>query len=344
MSEKLPNSRPPTYDNPEQYNPELTRGDSMLQGEQTPSPAERIGLVDGEFVVRRSSGQEETGWSVNRVVEQVVEGGAARCIAILNKTELAPDGSGPQTATKAVPLEALQSWQVSAATESHVNGNHDQDRAESRESLRLKSLFQPLLRSEPVEDPNYDILIRAVVEDNPAVQEAANVYRQELDKAEPLQREYDKFVSEATIKLSAEYLKRALETDSQLAGLIGSLKADFGLNDPVSVVNAIRTNPDMRLAVGKYMLDKINLFAKKHPDDLPDRVRCNGEKAPKGLIAEYIKTRISSREYVALLCLAKLDGSFNGLMADDIEIGSDGNAIVGQHRIAADMILNEPAV
>lgn len=343
MSEKLPNSRPPTYDNPEQYNPELTRGDSMLQGEQTPSPAERIGLVDGEFVVRRSSGQEETGWSVNRVVEQVVEGGAARCIAILNKTELAPDGSGPQTATKAVPLEALQSWQVSAATESHVNGNHDQDRAESRESLRLKSLFQPLSRPEPVEDPDYDILIRAVVEDDPKVQEAANAYRQELDKAEPLQREYDKFVSEATIKLSAEYLERALETDSQLAELIGSLKADFGLNDPVSVVNAIRTNPDMRLAVGKYMLDKINLFAEKHPDDLPDRVRCNGEKAPKGLIAEYIKTRISSREYVALLCLAKLDGSFNGLMADDIEIGSDGNVIVGQHRVAADMILNEPA-
>jgi hypothetical protein len=50
---------------------------------------------------------------------------------------------------------------------------------------------------------------------------------------------------------------------------------------------------------------------------------------------------MSSHEYVALLALAKLDGSFNyeGYFQDSIQHDESGNVLLGQHRAAADMML-----
>ncbi len=152
------------------------------------------------------------------------------------------------------------------------------------------------------------------------------------------------YITEDSRKLAAKRLDRAAVQDKVLAGVIDVHKKQLGLEGSLAVVDAMRNNSALRFSVGSHMLDKVNALAEKTPEKLPLRVVGNGGKMPP---AEGLYPRISemsSREYAALLALAKIDGSFNSAIhpADKIEYDQQGIATLGQHRAAAETILTEP--
>ncbi len=71
-----------------------------------PSPAASLGLVDGQFLVKRTGGIIETGWSV----KEVGEGTFAGTPGIL-ATITRPDEASGQNMKKTIPVDQLHSWQ-----------------------------------------------------------------------------------------------------------------------------------------------------------------------------------------------------------------------------------------
>ena len=116
-------------------------------------------------------------------------------------------------------------------------------------------------------------------------------------------------------------------------------------NIPTGVlVDQVRTNPDVRLTFGKIFLDSIDEYYHisqrgNNISRLPSRISSNGNKSPTGKVSEV--DRMTSREYVALLCLAKVDGTFDedSIRSTDRSIPNDIDR-QGQHNKAADMILD----
>lgn len=123
---------------------------------------------------------------------------------------------------------------------------------------------------------------------------------------------------------------RAILQNFQLAG-----------ESPEVIVAAIRQNADVRLALGQHYVDRVDQLA--NDEDMPLRVRLNGQKKPD--TGDYTEP-MTSREYVALLCLAQLDGTFDQAYADRLstdKIERDertGQVTQGQHRYAASLALH----
>ena len=136
-----------------------------------------------------------------------------------------------------------------------------------------------------------------------------------------------------------EYMKPLLDgnKDMYIADLIKGAAHDSPLT-PEDAMQLLRENSTLRKEVGTYLLDKL----KSSADLLPERVARNGQKNANMPGYEDIPN-MSSHEYVALLALAKLDGSFNyeGYFQDSVQHDESGNVILGQHRAAADMMLQK---
>ncbi len=114
----------------------------------------------------------------------------------------------------------------------------------------------------------------------------------------------------------------------------------FKFNDSPAIVEAIRLNPDVRLAVGTALLERVNDISFK----LPERVRKNGGKS---LTRNAVGiSDLTSREVVALMALAKLDGTFDmtAVRSTDMPDHSraSGQDSQGQHGQAANIILGLP--
>lgn len=205
---------------------------------------------------------------------------------------------------------------------------------EGDEQPRLKKLFEPLLRPHSV-PIDYDLLFSKDQTEYEAVLRQANEDNREIGKA---QQVYDRFVTPVAEALAAERLEKARMNDRDIDLLIKQLIIENNLGDPVV---ALRENAAVRYRVGMYLLHKIDQMAVTDPGDLPERILRNGQKRTdsKELPVDYY----TSREYVAFLALAKLDGSFNPdrqLSMDDIVTNDSGEVVLGQHRYAADLILD----
>ncbi|MCE7936917.1 hypothetical protein DYH10_03995 [Candidatus Saccharibacteria bacterium CPR2] len=103
-----------------------------------------------------------------------------------------------------------------------------------------------------------------------------------------------------------------------------------------NMVEDVRTNPDLRIEIARATLESIE----EHISLFPDRIRRNTEKLP-GLTG--YPERVTSREYVALLCLSMLDGTFQNdrvPKSDNIQYDQEyGSVESGQHRASAEMLL-----
>lgn len=108
----------------------------------------------------------------------------------------------------------------------------------------------------------------------------------------------------------------------------------------------IRANPDIRLELAEEFLDRQSYMIK-----LPERIIKDSNKSPNVTGYDEIG-QFSSREYVALLALAKLDGTYDAETESYDQIKVDGkialpgqeikygqNVEYGQHRAASDMVL-----
>lgn len=133
-------------------------------------------------------------------------------------------------------------------------------------------------------------------------------------------------------------LASALWMDAKLGKIIHSYYEQTGSTDPIKVVDALRTDRQLRVAVGKHFLAKTEALVHEHILQVPDRVVRNKQKVPKGLAPV---PNLSSTEYVALLCVAMLDGTFDAEQAKSEPIvGEGGRVTIGQHRATANMVLH----
>jgi hypothetical protein len=145
-------------------------------------------------------------------------------------------------------------------------------------------------------------------------------------------------VTDKTRAVAEGRLADACSKDSQLKSMLDGYSATKGLVGINELTDAIRTDKSLRLEIGKYLLDKIQLRIY----EMPDRIARNTEKNPNAPGYSHI-SGLRSQEYTARLALAMIDGTF-----DDERAGSDvvtissasGKAELGQHRAGAQILLN----
>jgi len=78
--------------------------------QQTQTPAQQLGLVDGQFIVKRSDGEMQSGWEVMAVREVPVKGNHAQ---IETRVDIILPGPTDETTLikSNIPLDKLRSWQ-----------------------------------------------------------------------------------------------------------------------------------------------------------------------------------------------------------------------------------------
>jgi hypothetical protein len=104
------------------------------------------------------------------------------------------------------------------------------------------------------------------------------------------------------------------------------------------VARVLRTNNELRLELGKYLLDKLNQ-SDAHCY-LQERHRKNNSDIKKPIVLGYDEP-MTSKEYSVLLALSMLDGTYIDVPSDQIETSEDddGEVIYGQHRYVAFKLL-----
>lgn len=312
----------------EYSNPDPNQPSRQSLGEELGIPA------DGNFLVKRSNGVVETGWGLGRVVDAVDKQGLSKRYAVIVKQE------NGQAMQKTVPVTELLSWQVSPedsdVTVNRENLNQlkltpDADEIISPPTPREEALFSPVVIPENEKDSDesdYDDYVLGLVEAKPV--EAAAVRPSKEVKGREI-------VSAETKQVAERVLEAALRHDEKFRSIleraIGEVPQDMSAETPV---DRIRQDASVRLALGRYFLNKTHAMA----NSLPDRVKRNTQKNPN--YAGY-GNFMSSREYVALLCLSMIDGTFDTSREDEV-VFKNGQVELGQHREAARDVLFSAAV
>ncbi|MDB5170126.1 MAG: hypothetical protein JWN82_522 [Candidatus Saccharibacteria bacterium] len=152
-------------------------------------------------------------------------------------------------------------------------------------------------------------------------------------------------VSSATRQQAVGRLSSALHFNRELGDILNRhlgpvVRGDAGIvaGQELTVVDGLRTVEQLRVEAGTYFLRKIDQLAAIE-DVMPLRITEDTQKTPDKYAAPV--SSMTSREYAALLCLAKLDGTFDDRMVsstDQISINARGD-MEGQSRFAADTAL-----
>ena len=181
---------------------------------------------------------------------------------------------------------------------------------------RFKTVFNPLFKSDarrPIDD-YYGMV--STVQSEPGAHEINDA----------------RYVNAKTKKEATSTLELVKGLDPKIVDLIPP-----GVSDE-KAVDLIRTNAGIRLRFAEYLTGKLDAIIAERWYQFPSRILQNSEKSPTPAI--YGRRKYTSREYVVLLALSKLDGSFSSdleelLPKDD----HNGVAVLGQHRATADMLL-----
>ncbi|MDO4773762.1 MAG: hypothetical protein Q4A37_01385 [Candidatus Saccharibacteria bacterium] len=107
-------------------------------------------------------------------------------------------------------------------------------------------------------------------------------------------------------------------------------------------IDQLRLNADLRAALLQYFEQSVENYPR--PDELPDRVRRNDPGNLKAInYLGYSIDKATSHQYVAMLMLSMLDGSFDKKYEDMVQthVLPDGKPGYGQHRGAARMVMDE---
>lgn len=177
----------------------------------------------------------------------------------------------------------------------------------------------------PADEPNeYDNMYRRDVE-----LDEANGYS--VENAAIATPESEKNV-EIKIDYSINRLEKAAKADPQLLAVIETVfkGSPEGMpKDARTLIEALRDNETAAAKVTSYFRDK----AEYYRNSLPDRVQSNGLKKPNFPGGQPIR----SLDVVALYAKDKIFGLWDPTREDG---ETDDNATVGQHREAAERILN----
>ena len=144
-------------------------------------------------------------------------------------------------------------------------------------------------------------------------------------------------VSRLDVESSRRILDELIRKDETFASIVDNYA------ESANIMDELRLNHTLRCAVIEYFMQKLSDIRQQNPETLPERVRWdspNNLKSPNHNGYEKFG-KLKSSEYVALLALAKIDGSFDSSRADATQshINHDGTPGYGQHRTAADTLL-----
>ena len=213
---------------------------------------------------------------------------------------------------------------------------------ESWKDKRRKQIFKPLdvyTKTEAADEGEnkYDFLFTASDEE---IEERGKKY---LAEKQAEQQEKYWPVTEKTTEDAIKVLDMVVVNGR--AGIRDVLrgfadKGMFSLGDSRAIVDAIRLNPDVRLAIGSLLLDRVDDMSYQ----LPTRVMENkGKSLTRNATGV---TDLKSREVVVLMALSKLDGTFD---VDSVRstdkpdhARTGGQDSQGQHGQAANIILGLP--
>lgn len=303
--------------------------------EQT--PAERLGVIDGEFAVMRSNGMIDREWTLysDETKTHLKSGELVPAVMLFRRDPDNPD----LILKKVVPKDTFLEWQVEDAEIKRYEALFKVEVAEDMGGVAVRSLesspqdaylaareehyrrlFAPVaIEEKPAEEVSYDHLFDPEYEAPKEVRWAAS-------KTE----EGRGIVTTEGKEKAEQILGEATKIDHRLRVIFEDAVKRVG--EDVDLTELVRTDPEVRLSIGKHIIEKIQ----KHMSMMPERVVNDTEKNPNHSGYSAIK----SREYVALLTLAMLDGSFNHTRQEKIyDFDSRGVAVLGQHRYAARYLL-----
>jgi len=281
---------------------------------------------DGQYDVVRTGGDVESGWSLDHSKYNPKNGDIVaykpqydeqgRFLGVIDKTvkrEVIIAFNSPEN-KELRRQEQLQTEIGESAVQHEVDAPY---------AKRLEKLFAPVkieesqISYDSLLDPNNDL-------QSLPIEGAAKRSKNERGS-----------ISEESLETAKnEYMGPLLQGDKdpKIAEII-KLHAKTETMSPDDAMQLLREDSSLRKEVGAYLLAKLEA----NTAILPERVARNNQKKANKAGYESIPS-MSSHEYVALLAIAKLDGSFN-YEQDPIQNDESGNVLLGQHRVAADMML-----
>jgi len=290
---------------------------------------------NGQYDILRTGGDVESGWSLNH---STYDPSTGRVTAF--KPQYDNLGHYIGVLEKDVDREGIINFNSHENKERRRQVQLQEDLGEravehevdSPYAKRLEMLFAPVKIDKPaVSVKPYDDLLdpNISIENNSIESAAVRTPSKQRGRA-----------TEESLKIAHdEYMKPLLDgaKDVAIAEMIKRAAHNMPLS-PEDAMQLLREDSSLRKEIGVYLLDKL----KTSTAILPERVARNAQKNANMPGYENIPN-MSSHEYVALLALAKLDGTFSygGYLEDAIQHDVSGNVTLGQHRAAADMMLQK---
>ena len=307
------------------------------------TPAGDLGLVDGQFIVERSDKSKETGWSVNAIIPASEE---TRGIELV---EIVRPGEKGKIDSKKIPLSRLIGWQKGPQNSgrveplvSHELGNltvaaaHPESvmvvpEQEKPAQTRIEKIFAPYeTKTQPEDEDDYSQLF----------DEANDMSGLEVEGGaiRPDQRGRGVVTPESE-KESFLALDNAMKSDPAIRRIIMSNpNAKGGQLEVESIPKLLRTNKDLRLSLGTYLLNKLDRMV-TYREDMPYRIVQNTKKSSLAAGYEEFKNiGLRSREFSAMLALSMLDGTFGEESEPETYDSLTGKGD-GQHRYTARQLL-----
>ena len=205
------------------------------------------------------------------------------------------------------------------------------DRTEYQK-FREELVFKPV-ESQSVEPDNYDKLFSPVKPDD-----SPEAIQKSIEKSRVVESIRSKVTPESKL-LAEQRLETAIASDPELASIFSKFAGEQGIANRDDLTEELRTSLGLRLAVGRYLLDKID----KLSSGMPDRIKMNDKDKGANHGGYSHIPRMSSREYASLLAISMLDGTFddNYKPSDRIEYHPEtGEVVLGQHRAAAKKLIS----
>lgn len=200
---------------------------------------------------------------------------------------------------------------------------------QSHFSERQKVIFEPIEIDE--EESDYDFLFK---KDDDS-EDGKKRYEAYLEESRKKEKTGYKVTPESEAD-AIEQIKSVIQIDQPLSELFGGFTKATGISID-QVPKALRSNKELRLAVGAYLQSKVERIA----HELPRRIRENTQKASNS--APDLRYRLTSQEVAAKYALAMLDGTFLRNREDNVYYDPNSDEGGGQHRTAARQVLNKRA-
>ena len=194
----------------------------------------------------------------------------------------------------------------------HIDGaSSDRDVVETNPYARLEQMLNPDVSEEQVTETTNQYIYSRLAENN--LEGRDKVLPENIEKAQNV-------------------FYNAIAHDDMLESIVNEYA------ESPDMIDELRINEAMRCAILEHLEKKLNNI---HPNGLPSRVSRNGYKSPNSKGYEHIKN-LKSKEYVCMLALSMMDGSFNYSREENIPQSMDGGGKVaaGQHRYAAQLLLD----